>query len=32
MSMLVWLASYFGKTVAWRGERFVLKKGKITAA
>jgi len=29
MSMLVWVASYFGKTVVWRGERFALRKGTI---
>jgi ceramide glucosyltransferase len=32
MSMAVWVASYFGKTVVWRGERFVLNKGTITGA
>jgi ceramide glucosyltransferase len=32
MSMAVWVASYFGRTVVWRGERFALKKGTITAA
>ena len=32
MSMVVWIASYFGKTVVWRGERFLLDKGTITAA
>jgi len=29
MSMIVWVASYFGKTVVWRGERFRLHKGTI---
>jgi len=32
MSMAVWIASYFGKTVVWRGERFLLRKGEIKAA
>lgn len=32
MSMVVWIASYFGRTVVWRGERFLLDKGTITAA
>jgi ceramide glucosyltransferase len=32
MSMAVWTASYFGRTVVWRGERFLLDKGTITAA
>jgi ceramide glucosyltransferase len=32
MSMLVWIASYFGKTVIWRGERFTLNKGAISPA
>ena len=32
MSMLVWVASYFGKTVVWRGERFALRKGTIKPA
>ena len=32
MSIVVWAASYFGRTVVWRGERFLLKKGTITAA
>lgn len=32
MSMVVWVASYFGKTVVWRGERFTLSKGKISSA
>ena len=32
MSMIVWIASYFGKTVMWRGERFLLHKGTITAS
>jgi ceramide glucosyltransferase len=29
MSMAVWVASYFGKTVVWRGERFTLRNGSI---
>jgi ceramide glucosyltransferase len=32
MSMAVWFASYLGKTVVWRGERFLLENGTITAA
>lgn len=32
MSMAVWIASYFGKTVVWRGERFTLSKGTISPA
>ena len=32
MSMVVWVASYFGKTVVWRGERFTLNKGEISPA
>jgi len=32
MSMAVWVASYFGKTVVWRGERFALRKGTIKPA
>jgi ceramide glucosyltransferase len=32
ISMVVWVASYFGKRVVWRGERFLLKRGTITAA
>jgi ceramide glucosyltransferase len=32
MSMVVWVASYFGKTVVWRGERFTLRKGEISSA
>ena len=32
MSMAVWIASYFGKTVVWRGERFTLSKGTISSA
>ena len=32
MSMAVWIASYFGKTVVWRGERFSLNKGTIRPA
>jgi len=32
MSMAMWIASYFGKTVVWRGERFLLRKGEIKAA
>jgi len=32
MSMLVWVASYSGKTVVWRGERFALRKGTIKPA
>ncbi len=31
MSIVVWIASYFGKTVVWRGERFLLEKGEIKA-
>src|SRR4051812_35827362 len=30
MSMAVWVASYFGKTVVWRGERFLLQDGRIS--
>jgi ceramide glucosyltransferase len=29
ISVAVWVASYFGKTVVWRGERFLLHKGTI---
>ena len=29
MSLAVWGASYFGKTVVWRGERFTLSRGTI---
>jgi ceramide glucosyltransferase len=25
----VWLASFFGHTVTWRGDRFQLKKGRL---
>jgi ceramide glucosyltransferase len=32
MSMAVWVASYFGKTVVWRGARFLLHKGTIKSA
>ena len=32
MSMALWVASYFGKTVVWRGERFVLSRGTIQSA
>jgi ceramide glucosyltransferase len=32
MSMAVWVGSYFGKTVVWRGERFVLSDGTIQSA
>ena len=32
MSMAVWIASYFGKTVVWRGERFTLHNGTLSSA
>jgi hypothetical protein len=27
--MIVWIASFAGHTVAWRGDRFILEKGKL---
>ena len=32
MSLVVWVASYFGKTVMWRGEKFLLTNGTIKAS
>ena len=32
MSLAVWIGSYFGRTVVWRGERFLLSKGEIRQA
>jgi ceramide glucosyltransferase len=31
-AMLVWAASYAGHTVAWRGDQFILEKGKLRPA
>src|SRR5213593_5051133 len=32
VALLVWLVSFAGHTVVWRGDRFELKKGKLTRA
>lgn len=32
VALVVWAASYAGHTVAWRGEQFILKKGKLRPA
>nr|HTV64134.1 hypothetical protein [Bryocella sp.] len=29
VALAVWIASFFGNTVEWRGERFKLRKGKL---
>jgi ceramide glucosyltransferase len=31
LGLLVWMGSYTGRTVTWRGERFVLQEGKLRA-
>jgi len=28
-ALLVWAASYAGRTVVWRGDRFILKQGRL---
>ena len=30
LAVAVWVVSFFGQTVVWRGERFRLNKGKLT--
>lgn len=30
LAMAVWVTSFFGDTIAWRGERFLLKQGRLT--
>jgi ceramide glucosyltransferase len=32
LAVLIWAASYAGHTVAWRGDQFILEKGKLRAA
>jgi len=30
LALAIWVASFFGRSVAWRGQRFTLKDGKLT--
>jgi ceramide glucosyltransferase len=30
LAVAVWVASFAGRTVTWRGDRFILKNGKLT--
>jgi ceramide glucosyltransferase len=32
IGLMIWVGSYTGHTVAWRGDRFVLKDGKLRSA
>jgi len=32
LAVCIWIASYAGHTIAWRGKRFMLDKGKLRPA